>query len=118
MTEKGPSLPSFLSRLSDLWAGRMRLSEAFWTYAIFWGFLINLAATLASLALLVALGGDAASKEWAPLAALALHLLPLPYNLAVLVGVWRSAGQPEVKATAALLARLAVVAWAAAMILS
>ena len=118
MMENRPSAPSFLSRLSDLWAGRLRLSEAFWTYAIFWGFLINLAATLTSLTLLVAVGGDAASKEWAPLAALALHLLPVPYNLLVLVGVWRSAGRPEVKANAALLARLAVVVWTAAMMLS
>ena len=114
---RSPSRP-FFSRLADLWTGRLPLSEAFWTYAIFWGLLINLAATLCSLTLLVAVGGDAASKEWAPLAALALHLLPVPYNLMVLVGVWRSAGRPEVKPAAALLARSAVVVWCAAMILS
>ncbi len=114
---RSPSRP-FVSRWVDLWAGRLPLSEAFWVYAIFWGLLINLAATLCSLTLLVAVGGDAATKDWAPLAALALHLLPGPYNLLFLVGVWRSAARPEVTASAALLARAAVIVWCAAMILS
>ena len=118
MTNNRSPFRPFFSRCADLWSGRLPLSEAFWTYAIFWGLLINLAATLGSLTLLVAVGGDAASKGWAPLAALALHLLPVPYNLVVLVGVWRSAGRPEVTATAALLARTAVIVWGAAMILS
>jgi hypothetical protein len=49
-------------------------------------------------------------------AAVALHLLPLPYNVLVLVGVWRSAdsfsGRPFIATTA----RLAAAAWFVLMI--
>jgi hypothetical protein len=108
---------AILSRLSDLWSGRLPLSAAFWNYAIFWGFLINLAATFASLAVLVAAGGTQTPGTGTALLALALHLLPIPYNLVVLVGVWRSAGRPENSANAALTARLAVSLWFATLML-
>ncbi|MBK8176336.1 MAG: hypothetical protein IPK66_14040 [Rhodospirillales bacterium] len=100
------------SRLSDLWFGRLPLAEAFWNYAIFWGVLINLAATIGALALLVTAGDDGAGKlAW--LASL-LHVLPLPYSVLVTVGIWRSSGHPEVTPGVRLAARLAIVAWFAA----
>ncbi len=94
----------------DLWSGRLPLSEAFWTYAIFWGCLINLAATIGSLGLLVVGSGNDAPAWAAPLA-LALHLLPIPYNVLALVGVWRSAARPDVAPAQRLLARCAVLIW-------
>ena len=35
----------------------------------------------------------------------------IPWNVVLLVGVWRSAGQPGVSPAAASLARLVIVAW-------
>ncbi|MCU0893820.1 MAG: hypothetical protein MUD06_05755 [Rhodospirillales bacterium] len=92
-----------LRRIIDLWRGRLPLADAFWTYAIFWGFLINMATTLTSLGLVVA---DA--PGW--VAAL-VHLAPLPWNLLVLVAVWRSAGRPEVSERLRLVARAVIVVW-------
>ena len=103
------------SRLSDLWAGRLPLPTAFWHWMIFWGFLLNLGATFASLAVLVAAGG--ALQGWAAAASVALHLLPVPFNIACLVGVWRSAARPEVEPTPRLLMRSAAVVWTGASFL-
>jgi hypothetical protein len=102
--------------LTDLWSGRHPLPDAFWTYAIFWGFLINLAALIASLAVLVMAGGIP-DAWWAGPAAVALHLLPMPYNGLALVGVWRSSARPEVGQIPRLMARCAVVAWTLAVTL-
>lgn len=106
-------MTAVLARLKDLWAGRLRLADAFWTYAVFWGLLFNIAATLAAFAIVVAAkaaagGGDGGSL--AALAALAVHLLPLPYNVVSLVGVWRSAGRPDIPAPVSLAARTVTVA--------
>jgi hypothetical protein len=111
--DQGMPMPS---TLSDLWAGHLPLPRAFWHFMIFWGFLINLGATIASLAVLVAVGGGA-PPAWAGAVSVALHLLPVPYNIACLVGVWRSAGRPEVEPTPRLLTRGAAVAWTFVMLL-
>jgi hypothetical protein len=92
-----------LRRIADLWGGRLPLADAFWTYAIFWGFLINMATTLTSLGLVVA--------EVPGWVAALVHFAPLPWNLLVLVGVWRSAGRPEVSERLRLIARGVIVAW-------
>ncbi|MCU0894722.1 MAG: hypothetical protein MUD06_10445 [Rhodospirillales bacterium] len=92
-----------LRRITDLWRGRLPLADAFWTYAIFWGFLINMATTLTSLGLVVA---DV--PGWV---AVLVHFAPLPWNLLVLFGVWRSAGRPEVSERLRLVARGVIVAW-------
>ncbi|MGZ8997069.1 MAG: hypothetical protein ACXW3P_11380 [Rhodospirillales bacterium] len=92
-------------RITDLWRGHVPLADAFWTYAIFWGFLINMATTLASLALVVA---DV--PGWI---AGVVHFAPLPWNLLALVAVWRSAGRPEVPQGMRVVARSVIVAWSA-----
>jgi hypothetical protein len=95
------------ARLRDLWAGRLPLVDAFWTCQVFWGGLINIGATLAGLALLA--GGPSAGLDegLTAIAAAGLHLAPMPYNVIVLVGVWRSAGRPAIPALASLVARAA-----------
>lgn len=94
-----------LLRIADLWSGRLPLADAFWTYAIFWGFLINMATTLTSLGLVVA-----NAPAWIAAAA---HFAPLPWNVLVLVAVWRSAARPEVSENLRLVARSVIVAWSA-----
>jgi hypothetical protein len=54
--------------------------------------------------MLVAAGAPA----WLAVLAFAAHI---PWNLILLVGVWRSAGRPEVSRAAANVARLVILAW-------
>lgn len=92
-----------------LWTGALPLPRAFWDWAILGGFFVNLAATAASLALVVA----GVHVFWP----LAVHLAPLPYNILVLVAVWRSAVAYAGPPVWAKLARLAIVVWTATVII-
>jgi hypothetical protein len=68
-----------------LWNGEMPLEAAFWTYAVAGGLIVNLFTSLAFMGLVVA---DQ------PLAAFVTgYGVSVPYNLAVVVGVWRAAGR-------------------------
>jgi len=70
-----------------LWNGELPLDEAFWTYAVAGGLLVNLFTSLAFMGLVTL---DQ------PLAALvAGYGLSVPYNLVVVVGVWRAAGRHQ-----------------------
>jgi hypothetical protein len=87
-----------------LWRGDVALARAFWNYAIVYGSLANLTTTIAALAAYLA-GLPA-------VLAVAIFFLPLPYNVLIVVAVWRSADRypgPPIWAT---LARPAVVIWA------
>lgn len=90
--------------LIDLWHGRIPLAIAFWHNAIIYGSLANLIATIAAYAVLAA-GAPAAL-------AITIFLLPAPYNIAVAVGVWRSAARYSGPKIWADLARIAVIVWA------
>jgi hypothetical protein len=79
MTEHAATNGSLVSRL---WRGELPLPLAFWRYGMLWGTLINVIATIATLALVA---NDAPMVVW-----LAVHFLPLPYNLLVVVAVWRA----------------------------
>jgi hypothetical protein len=93
-----------MTRLGALWHGRLSLGEAFWIYAVLIGAAVNFTATAVFLAALAAdLNG---------VLAVAIHLLPLPYNAAIVVGVWRSAACHTGSRVQAEAARAAVVAWA------
>lgn len=84
-----------------LWSGKLPLGEAFWTYAVIGGLAVNVSTTLGFLALLVA---DR------PVAALLVgYALSVPYNMAVTVGVWRSAGRHAGDPRLARLARVVTV---------
>jgi len=73
--------------LHRLWRGELPLGEAFWTYAVLGGLLVNAVTTLS---LLVLIAVDR------PLAALvAGYALSVPYNVVARVGVWRSGARHE-----------------------
>ena len=94
--------------MRNLWLGRLSLSEAFWTYAMLYGTAINIAATIAGFAA-VTFGVPG------PLAVV-IFLLPLPYVVVAVVGVFRSAdnftGEPQWVAWA----KVVILAWAALMV--
>jgi hypothetical protein len=90
--------------LRRLWAGELPLATAFWTCAIIWGTALNLAATVAALALLAA-GAPA-------VLAVALAALPIPFNFLVLFAVWRSARAYQGPRLWADLARVLSLLWA------
>jgi hypothetical protein len=72
-------------RLGAVWRGELPLTTVFWDWAVLGGLAVNLAATIAALAL-------AAADAPAALTVTAF-LAPLPYNLLWLIGVWRSAAR-------------------------
>ena len=92
-------------RIADLWYGRVPLARIFWDYAIIFGSLANLVSTLAALALF--------AKGAPALLGLLLHFLPAPYNLLMVVGVWRSAANYRGAQVWAMLARTLILVWAA-----
>ena len=87
----------------ELWQGELPLGRAFWLWGVLGGAVVSLTSTLAAAMLLAA---DA--PVWLAALAFAVHL---PWNLVLLVGVWRSAGRPEVGRGVAQLAQGAILAW-------
>ena len=69
--------------VGELWRGEPPVGRLFWTDMLTVGTLVNIAATAPAIALL-ANGAPA-------LPAFLLHLLPLPYNILLLIAVWQSA---------------------------
>ena len=87
----------------QLWFGELPLHEAFWRYAITYAFVLNLAASLATLIFILA---------EAPIAyAIIAHFLPLPFSLFAAIGAWRSADRYAGNPFHAASAKLALVAW-------
>lgn len=72
-----------LQRLQRLWAGDLPLPEAFWTWAVGGGLVVNVLTSLLFLALV--------SNDRLLLAFIVGYGCSIPYNVAALVGVWRSA---------------------------
>jgi len=73
--------------LHKLWVGKVPLAQAFRTFAVIYGRLLNLLATVGAFALIA----DDAGTPWA----LVVCSLPVPYNLFVVIAVWRSADRFE-----------------------
>src|SRR5688572_624320 len=88
----------------EFFRGDLPLRRAFWLWGILGGTVVSLSATLLALALIAA-----GAPAWLAVLAFAAHI---PWNFVLLVGVWRSAGQPGVTPASANLARLAILAWA------
>ncbi len=92
--------------LGRLWADALPLGTAFWWYAVILGTALNLVATLLAMALLAA--------DLSAVLAVVVAALPIPYNLIVLVAVWRSAGAYAGPRLLADLARVLSLIWALA----
>jgi hypothetical protein len=87
----------------QLWLGELPLHEAFWRYAITYDLVLNIAATLGALTLVL---------TEAPIAFAAIvHVLPLPYSLFAATGAWRSADRYTGNPVHAAMAKLALIAW-------
>jgi hypothetical protein len=92
--------------VADLWNGRLPLARVFWEYAIAYGTILNLLSTLAAFA--------AFSRQWHEAFGLFLFFVPTPYNLLMVVAVWRSATNYAGRAIWPVLARALILVWAAA----
>ncbi|WP_424931911.1 hypothetical protein [Amaricoccus macauensis] len=87
-----------MKKLRSLWLGELSLGEAFWTWAITVGLLVNVTSSVLFLALI------AADRPWA---ALVVGYAPsVPYNVLATVGVWRSAARYDGDTGHAELARI------------
>ena len=91
--------------LKQLWLGQLPLGEAFWRWLITYDLILNLAATLSAIMLIVA--------EAPIVLAVIVHLLPLPYSLFAAIGVWRSADGFEGNPSLAAAAKIVIIMWIA-----
>lgn len=89
-------------------AGELPLGEAFWTWAVGGGLLVNIVTSLAFLALV--------SMDRPILGLVVGYGCSVPYNIAAVVGVWRSADRHAGHTAFASMARF--VTLAAAVVLS
>ena len=90
-----------MTKLRSLWLGELPLGEAFWTWAIGIGLVVNLTTSALFLALITV------DRPWAAL--FVGYVLSVPYNVLAVVGVWRSAARYRGHAGHADLARIATV---------
>ena len=96
-----------IPRIVEFWRGGLPLGRAFWLWGILGGSIVSLFSTLFALTLVTA-----GAPAWLAALVFAAHV---PWNLVLLVGVWRSAGRPEVSPAAANLARLMILIWVAVL---
>jgi hypothetical protein len=91
----------------EFWRGGLPLGRALWLWGILGGGVVSVFSTLLALVLLTA-----GAPLWLAALVFAAHIL---WNLVLLVGVWRSAGRPEVGQDAARLARSVILIWVVAL---
>jgi hypothetical protein len=89
--------------LKQLWLGQLPLREAFWRYLVTYDLILNLAATITALTLVLA--------EAPIILAAIVHFLPLPYSLFAATGTWRSADRYEGHPLLASTAKIAIIIW-------
>jgi len=90
----------------DIWTGALPLSRLLWFDTLLIGTLVNIVSLVAMLALFVA---------HAPTAlAFTIFLAPIPYNILLFIGVWRSASKE--KEDWAFLARAIASIWLVAAV--
>lgn len=73
--------------LVRLWRGGLPLPEAFWTWAVLVGLLVNVSTSILFLWLVMA-----AQPAWL---LAAVYVGPILYNVVAATGVWRSAGRDD-----------------------
>jgi hypothetical protein len=72
-----------MKNLRRLWYGELALQNVFWDWAVFGGLIVNI--TCSGVSLLLVLEGHLI------LGFIVGYSISVPYNIIVLVGVWRSA---------------------------
>lgn len=92
-----------MEKLKTLWRGDMPLTDAFWTWAVLGGLVVNVVTSTLFLALI------SLDQSWPAL--VVGYGLSLPYNLVALVGVWRAAARHDGPQVQADLARGAAAIW-------
>jgi hypothetical protein len=90
-----------MEKLRALWMGDLPLGDAFWMWAVIGGLLVNISTSLLFLILITL------DQLW--LAFIVGYAFSVPYNVAVTVGVWRSAERHDGPGLHADLARWATV---------
>lgn len=90
-------------RIEALWRGNIPLDIAFWRFAVIYGLVLNAATSLLFLALLT---NNAGYELLIP-----AFLLPIPYNLLIIIAVWRSSGHYDGPRHWVDWARFATVLW-------
>ena len=96
-----------MQTIVEFWRGRLPLGRAFWLWGILGGGVVSLFSTLLALALLAA-----EAPAWLAMLVFAAHI---PWNLVLLVGVWRSTERGGVSREIAYGARLIILAWVIAL---
>jgi len=86
-----------MKRLRALWTGGLPLGDAFWTWAVLGGLLVNISTSVLFLVLIML------DHAWPAL--IVGYGLSIPYNVVVLVGVWRSASRYDGPRSHAVLAQ-------------
>ena len=90
-----------MEKLRTLWKGDLPLGDAFWTWALLGGLLVNISTSVLFLVLIML------DHPWPAL--IVGYGFSVPYNVVVVVGVWRSASRYDGPRTYADLARGATV---------
>ena len=93
--------PAMAIKLKSLWTGDVPLPETFWWYAVAYGVPANIVTSGLFLILIV--------EDVTPWLLVPVFLLPVPYNIFVIVAVWRSAERYQGDRKWADLARAATV---------
>jgi hypothetical protein len=93
--------------IKQLWAGEIPLGLAFWRYTVVYGLLLNLVTHALFFALLV--------KDADTIPVVLAFVLPIPYNILMIVAVWRSADRYPGPKSSAEAARAAAVLWMVAL---
>lgn len=89
------------NRLLRLWRGEVPLPNVFWDWAVIGGLIVNVSTTIGCLVLVM---------EDLPVAALIVgYAFSVPYNIFIMVAVWRSAARYEGERRWATMARVATV---------
>jgi hypothetical protein len=96
-----------MQTIVEFWHGNLPLGRAFWLWGLLGGGIVSLFSTLLALALLAA-----EAPVWLAMLVFAVHI---PWNLVLLVGVWRSAGRAGMSREIAHAARLIILAWVVAL---
>ncbi len=87
--------------LGRLWRGEIPLADAFWTWAVTIGFIVNGSTSIACYALLIA-----DEPVWALLVG---YLASVPYNILVTIGVLRSSRREDADPALARFARAVII---------